>query len=69
LNEIQVLLVLARHNLFIVILIAVFRVLKWLPRWIAAMRAAALNDDGKADRARKAVEVIKPSRRRIGPRT
>jgi hypothetical protein len=37
-------------NLLIAILIAVFRMLKWLPWWIAAMRAAFLNDDGKAER-------------------
>jgi hypothetical protein len=58
--------VLARHNLVIAIMVAFFYVLKQLPWWIAAMRAAMLNDDSKAERARKAVEVIRPGRRRIG---
>jgi hypothetical protein len=31
-----------------------------LPWWIAAMRAAITNDDAKAERARKAMEAIKP---------
>jgi hypothetical protein len=64
LYEIQVLHTLTGHSEWIAIIAAAFCVCRWLPWWIAAMRAAIHDDDARARRARKAVKAIRPRRSR-----
>jgi hypothetical protein len=64
LNEIQVLHTLTGNNKWIAIFAAAFCVCRWLPWWIAAMRAAIHDDDARTRRARKAIKAIRPRRRR-----
>jgi threonine/homoserine/homoserine lactone efflux protein len=48
------------HPLVVGVLGTAYLVWRKLPWWIAAMRAATSNDPEKAERARNAVETIKP---------